>query len=332
MVKIGARIVAGGGAVRLRIQHARIGGVAGVAQVHLAKARIGEAMAPGPGGHDAVEHVDPATYRLQQIVRGADAHKIARLLAGQMGLHRLDHVEHDILRLAHRQPADGVAGKVHGGQGLGALHPQPMHRPALHDAEDRPAIAPGEGLLGALGPAQGQAHGPLGLRVRTGQLHAFVELHLDVRAQQALDLHGPLGGQHMARAVDMGLEGDAILIELAQLGQRHHLKPAGIRQDRMRPVHELVQPAQLRDALGAGPQHEMVGIAQHDVRAQRPHLFGIHGLHGRRRAHGHEGGGADLAAGHGDHARARRAIRPLEGEAKLFGHGMIHWKGAVRAS
>ena len=104
---------------------------------------------------------------------------------------------------------------------------------------------------------------------------------------------------------------------------------AGARQEA---EQKFVQPAQLRDTLRARPQHEMVGIAQHDIRAQRPHLFGIHGLDGRRRAHGHEGGGADFPTGHGDHARARRAIGPLEGEAKLFGHGMIHWKGAVRAS
>ena len=38
-----------------------------------------------------------------------------------------------------------------------------------------------------------------------------------------------------------------LLVELAQLRQRHHLEAAGIGEDRPRPVHELVQAAERRD-------------------------------------------------------------------------------------
>ena len=48
-------------------------------------------------------------------------------------------------------------------------------------------------------------------------------------------------------AVDMRLEDDAALVELAQLGEAHHLEAAGIGEDRMRPVHEPVQAAERGD-------------------------------------------------------------------------------------
>ena len=52
MVKIGARIVAGGGAVRLRIQHARIGKRAGLTDDEIARIKVG-ADAPGWNPADA---------------------------------------------------------------------------------------------------------------------------------------------------------------------------------------------------------------------------------------------------------------------------------------
>ena len=40
------------------------------------------------------------------------------------------------------------------------------------------------------------------------------------------------GVSAMRRAVEMRAERHAVLVELAQLGQRHHLEAAGIGQDR----------------------------------------------------------------------------------------------------
>jgi hypothetical protein len=126
-----------------------------------------------------------------------------------MRLHGLDHAQHHVLGLADRQAPDGVALEVEVHELPRALDPQALHRPALDDAEHRlPGLLP-EGDAAALGPAQGQAHGALGLLVRAGQLHALVELHLDVGAEQPLDLDGALRGQRMGRAVDVGLERDA---------------------------------------------------------------------------------------------------------------------------
>ncbi len=50
----------------------------------------------------------------------------------------------------------------------------------------------------------------------------------------------------------MDLEGHALLVELAQAGERHDLEAAAIGQDRMWPADQLVQTAEARDALRAG--------------------------------------------------------------------------------
>ena len=73
-------------------------------------------------------------------------------------------------------------------------------------------------------------------------------------------------------------------------------KPPGIGQDRPIPVHEFVQAAQPGDSLGAGTQHQMIGVAQKNIGAGLSHAFGQHGLDRRRRTHRHEGGGADFSA------------------------------------
>ena len=46
-------------------------------------------------------------------------------------------------------------------------------------------------------------------------------------------------------------------------------KPPRVGQDRAVPAHEAVQAAEPRDALGAGPQHQVIGVAEHDVGAGR---------------------------------------------------------------
>ena len=72
------------------------------------------------------------------------------------------------------------------------------------------------------------------------------------------------------RAVEMGAEHHAVLVELAQAGERHHLEAAGVGEDRMRPADESVQAAERRDPLRARPQHQVIGVAEHDVGAGAP--------------------------------------------------------------
>ena len=71
--------------------------------------------------------------------------------------------------------------------------------------------------------------------MRRGKRRAFVEHHLDVGAEQALHLDGALGREQMRGAVDMRLEGHAVLLDAAELGKRHDLIAAGVGEDRARP-------------------------------------------------------------------------------------------------
>ena len=65
-----------------------------------------------------------------------------------------------------------------------------------------------------------------------GKRRAFVQHHGDGGVQQMLDLDRACRRQTMGATVEMRLEGDAVGVELAQLGQRHDLEAAGIGQDR----------------------------------------------------------------------------------------------------
>ena len=126
---------------------------------------------------------------------------------------------------------------------------------------------------------------------------AFVELHRDVRAEKVgLDLDGAFGRQEVRRAVDVRAELDALLLHLAQVGEREDLIAAAVGEDRMRPAHEAVQAAEAMHPLGRGPQHQVVGVAEDDVGSCRPHLVEIERLHRAGRAHRHEGGRCDVAA------------------------------------
>ena len=88
----------------------------------------------------------------------------------------------------------------------------------------------------------------------------------------------------------------------------------------MRPADQLMQTAQTSNAFRAGPQHQVIGIAENDIGAQLAHLIEIHGLDGADRADRHEGGRADDAARHGDFAEARAAARGFQGEGEFVVH------------
>src|SRR5919112_1203315 len=292
----------------------------GVLEVEPAVARVGRAVAAGPGRHDAVEHVDAAPDRLDDVVGRADSHEVARLVARQMRLRRLDHPQHDVLRLPDGEAADRVTLEVERHELARALDAQALDGAPLNDAEQRPPRLLTEGDAAALGPPQAQTHRLLYEVVGGRQPHALVKLHLDVGAEQALDLDRPFRGEHMRRAVDVRLEGDPALVELAQGRERHDLEAARVRQDRERPVHERVQAPEPRDALGSRAQHEVVSVAEDDVGTQRLHLLRVHGLDRRGGADGHERRGADYSARHADLAAARRSVRARHIESEAFGH------------
>ena len=56
-------------------------------------------------------------------------------------------------------------------------------------------------------------------------------------------------------------------VDLAHVGEAEDLEAAAVGEDGAVPVHEAVQAAQLGDELVAGPQGEVVGVAEDDLRA-----------------------------------------------------------------
>ena len=124
---------------------------------------------------------------------------------------------------------------------------------------------------------------------------AFVQRHGDIAVQQTLDLHGALRCQRVVAAVDVGAKGDALLIQASELGERHHLEAAAVGYDRARPAHEVMQAAQAGDAFGAWAQHQVIGVAEDDLRTCRGNLVGLQALDRASRANGHEGRRLDRA-------------------------------------
>src|SRR5947208_2229960 len=96
---------------------------------------------------------------------------------------------------------------------------------------------------------------------------ALIEGHDDVCAQRNLDFDGPLRGEDMRRAVQMGTEGNTFFRDFAEVAQAEYLEAAGVSQKRPLPTHKFVQTAQTAHQFVPWPQIEMVGIAENDLRA-----------------------------------------------------------------
>ena len=94
---------------------------------------------------------------------------------------------------------------------------------------------------------------------------ALVEHHGDVGTKILLNRDRTFGGQFEQSAVDVRAECNAGIGHVADLRQAENLKSAGVSQDRPIPAHELVQSAQFGNQLVAGPQGEVIRVAQDDL-------------------------------------------------------------------
>ena len=86
-----------------------------------------------------------------------------------------------------------------------------------------------------------------------------------------------------------------------------------------------MQAAQPRDPLGAGAEHQVVGVGEDDLGAGRGEHVDGHGLDGGGGADGHEGRGLDPAEGGGEAAAAGGTVLGQEVEAD-------HGAGSARVS
>ena len=175
------------------------------------------------------------------------------------------------------------------------------------------SVGPGRGTW----PGRRAAHGAVRStadrqhRGRRRQRRADVEHHLDVGAELRLDVDRGLGREPVGAAVVGGPERDAVVVEghVAARLEGEDLVAAGVGEHVAGPVGEAVQPPEALDDVGAGLQHQVVRVAEHDLHAEVGEVGGRQGAHRAPGAHRHEARRADLAAGRADDAGPRRAGR-----------------------
>ena len=313
MADVGARVaIAAGVAAAALFEDRVVVRELGVLHDETACPRHGHAVACDARRVDAVEHIDAALHALDEAVRRANAHEVARLVLRQKRRRVLEHLVHELLRLADREAAYRVARQVHRRRLAGAPLAQVFVHTALHDAEE--ALVRGRHrLLATLEPADRALRRLLRVVVVGRIRHTFIERHDDVRAECHLDLHRDFRREELLRAVDVRAERHALLCDLAQIAEAEDLKPAAVRQDRAVPVHELVQAAGLADEIHARPQEEVVGVRQDDARAEIVQFVRRDALDGCLRADRHEDWCRETAVRRMDDARARsRALVLLD--------------------
>ncbi len=124
----------------------------------------------------------------------------------------------------------------------------------------------------------------------SGAGRAVVQRHDDVSPELILHLHRPLGGERDGGAVDVALEGDAVIVELADVGEAEDLISAGVGEHRAVPAHPVLQATHLRHQLPTRAQQQVIGIGEDDLGPKLAQLLRPKALHRGLRAHGHEGG------------------------------------------
>jgi hypothetical protein len=123
---------------------------------------------------------------------------------------------------------------------------------------------------------------------RRGQCRTFVEDHGDVRPEVGLYFDGSLWRQHVRAAIQVRAEFDPPLIYLAPVRQAEDLIAAAIGEDWLVPTDELVQAASTGNQLIAGPEHQVIGIAQNDLRINFLEMLRGQGLDDALGSHRHE--------------------------------------------
>jgi hypothetical protein len=77
-----------------------------------------------------------------------------------------------------------------------------------------------------------------------------------------------------------------------------------------------MQPAEIGDALGAGAQHQVIGIGEDHREARRGDVARLHRLDGRGGADRHEGRGFHLAMRGDEFSAPRLAVLRRHGESE----------------
>ena len=118
----------------------------------------------------------------------------------------------------------------------------------------------------------------------------------------------------------MRLKRHAMLGHLAQIRQAHHLKPAAIRQNRLFPIHELMQTTKAVNAFRRRSQHQMIRIAQQNISAGGSHTLRHHRLHSGSGANRHKRRRTDIATRRGNHTSTGFPVSGMQVKCNTLCH------------
>src|SRR5262249_44091015 len=90
--------------------------------------------------------------------------------------------------------------------------------------------------------------------------------------------------------------------------EAEHLIPAAVGENRLRPADEAMQPAAARDQVVAGPQVQVIGVAQQDLGAERFEVAMRDALHRALRPNRHEGRRLDFTVRRAQNAATREVV------------------------
>src|SRR5829696_8916285 len=324
VVQVGAAVAGGARRARAAVADRLVGvAVAALGQVDppapLRVGHDGHAVATDAGRHRAVERVDPELRAAQEVVDVADPQQVARTLLGELLGRPADDLVHLRLVLAER-PADGEAERVTGADLLGAPAAQVLVHAALDDRVD--ALPGGSMLLvpreAAVQPAVGALRAALRVLAGDVEREALVEHERDVGVERRLHGHRRLRPHELLRAVDVGAEADALLVDAedrAPAGRRagdvaaldlvgdgavthgEDLEAAGVGDHRLVPAHEPVHAAEALDELGPGREEQVERVREHHVVPELAGLGDLERLDHRLGRERDERGRADVAVG-----------------------------------
>ena len=196
--------------------------------------------------------------------------------------------QHLAAGLPHGQPADPVSVEVQVHRSLGAFGPHRLADTALDNSEQR-LIGSIVSLSSSCRPCPRAFHSKSHHLWRAWQRRAHVEHHLDVGTQQLLGLDRALRCEPVGGAVVGAAERDAVVVHLRL--EREDLESARVGQGQPAPICELPETTEVGDRLGARAQHQVIGVAEHDLSAEPLVVRGGQVLDRRSRPHRHEARG-----------------------------------------
>jgi hypothetical protein len=197
---------------------------------------------------------------VEDVFGVTDSHEVPGFVGGEEGGGVSDHGVLHFGGFADADAADGNSIEGEFGDGSGAFGSEVLVDSTLDDSEDCLAFFSSGEV--AMRPSVGALHGGGGFVSGAGVGWTLVEHHGNVDSELGLDLDAPFWCEEVGGAIEMGFEFDAIVVDGAHVAEGHDLEASGVGEDGSFPVHEVMESTEFFDEVCAGPEGEVVGVAE----------------------------------------------------------------------